>query len=240
MEQKKKFLLSIVIPVYNEEAYIDSVLERVSAVSFPPEVAVEIIAVDDCSRDGTWQHLQEWEKKGIRVARHAVNGGKGAALHTGFRLASGDAVTVQDADFEYDPEDLPRVLQPVLDGKADAVFGCRDAFYAPGPLKEKLHWHYLINKFLTVFSNLFSGYGLHDMECCYKLFRRDLLNKIALRENRFGFEPEVTLKTSRFHPAIAEVRVSYAARTYAEGKKINWKDGVSALRCILKYGLFRR
>jgi len=239
-DPNKDFLLSIVIPVYNEEAYIDRVLERVFAVPFQPGVRIEVIAVDDCSRDATYEHLKAWESRGVRAVRHEKNGGKGAALHTGFSLASGDAVTIQDADFEYDPQDLPRVLQPVLDGEADIVFGARDSFWAPGPLAERFHWHYVINKFLSVFSNIFSGYGLHDMECCYKLFRKEILDKITLVENRFGFEPEVTLKTSRLKPAIREVQVSYAARTYAEGKKINWKDGVSALRCILKYGLFRR
>lgn len=239
-EPAEKFVLSIVIPVYNEEKYIGEVFERVRRVPFPKGVELEIIAVDDCSSDGTLAKLREWEKQGIKVAHHEVNGGKGAALHTGFALATGDAVTIQDADFEYDPQDLVRVLQPILDGKADIVFGARDSFIAPGPLAARLHWHYLINKFLSVFSNLFSGLGLHDMECCYKMFRKGVLNRVELKENRFGFEPEVTLKTARFHLPTAEVPVSYAARTYAEGKKINWKDGVSALRCIVKYGLFRR
>ncbi len=239
-EENKTFTLSIVIPVYNEEKYIGEVFRRVLNVKFQDNVKLEIIAVDDCSRDNTYAQLLEWEKQGIKVARHEVNGGKGAALHTGFKLATGDAVTIQDADFEYDPNDLPAMLQPVLDGKADIVFGARKDFINPGPLSEKLHWHYLINKFLSVFSNLFSGLGLHDMECCYKLFRKGILERVTLLENRFGFEPEVTLKTARFRLPTAEVPVSYAARTYAEGKKINWKDGVSALRCIVKYGLFRQ
>ena len=152
----KKFLLSIVVPVYNEEKYISDVFERLRAVQFQPGVDVEIIAVDDCSKDNTWQQLQEWEKKGIRIARHEVNGGKGAALHTGFALATGDAVTVQDADFEYDPNDIPQVLQPILDGKADIVFGARKDFLGSVPFIQKLHWHYVINKFLTRFSNIFS------------------------------------------------------------------------------------
>ena len=237
---EKNFLLSIIVPVYNEEKYISNVFEKIRAVQFQENVELEIIAVDDCSKDNTWQQLQEWEKKGIRIARHEVNGGKGAALHTGFALATGDAVTVQDADFEYDPNELPAVLQPVLDGKADIVFGARKDFLGNVPFVQKLHWHYVINKFLTVFSNIFSGLGLNDMECCYKLFRRDIIQSVTLVEKRFGFEPEVTLKTARFKRPTAEVPVSYAPRTYAEGKKINWKDGVSALRCILKYGLLRK
>ena len=237
---EKNFLLSIVVPVYNEENYISAVFEKLLAVKFQEGVDVEIIAVDDCSRDKTWEKLLEWEKKGIRIARHEVNGGKGAALHTGFELATGDAVTVQDADFEYDPNDIPAVLQPILDGKADIVFGARKDFLGTVPFIQKFHWHYIINKFLTRFSNIFSRLHLNDMECCYKMFRLDIIRSITLTEKRFGFEPEVTLKTARFHRPTAEVPVSYAPRTYAEGKKINWKDGVSALRCILKYGLFRR
>ena len=242
MQDQKKLKLSIVIPVYNEERYIDEVLKRVFAVKFQDGVEIEIVAVDDCSKDHTLARLQEWEKKGlIRLVCHTVNGGKGAALHTGFAASTGDVITVQDSDFEYNPQDLPNVLQPILSGDADIVFGAREQFMTQtGSHKGLFCGHYFINKFLTVFSNLFSGYGLNDMECCYKMFRREIYNKITLKENRFGFEPESTLKTSRRKPRYAEVPVSYASRSYEEGKKINWKDGVSALRCILKYGLFRR
>lgn len=156
-------------------------------------------------------------------------------------MATGEVITVQDSDFEYNPQDLPRLLQPILDGKAQIVFGAREQFISStGSHRGLFCGHYLINKSLTIFSNIFSGYHLNDMECCYKMFTRSVYESIHLIEKRFGFEPEITLKTSRLKPTFAEVPVSYASRSYEEGKKINWKDGVSALRCILKYGLFRR
>lgn len=230
--------LSIVIPVYNEEKFVDAVLEKVCNVKFQEGVEVELVAVDDCSRDSTFEHLKEWEKKGVRVARHEKNAGKGAALHTGFALATGDIITIQDADFEYDPEDLPKLLAPMLEGKADFVFGARQAFVKGHSHRVMYFWHIVINKFLTLFCNMFSNLALSDMECCYKMFRRSVLEKITLKEKRFGFEPEITLKASRQEILVYEVPVCYSCRTYAEGKKISWKDGVSALRCIIKYGLF--
>ena len=231
--------LSIVIPVYNEEHYIDAILERVCAVRFQEGVELEYIAVDDHSTDKTWERLQAWEARGFKLKRHEVNGGKGAALHTGFAMATGDVVTVQDADFEYSPEELPSVLQPILDGKADVVFGARTSILRTGSQQVMLFWHSKINEFLTRFCNMFSNLALSDMECCYKMVRRELLLKIKLNEKRFGFEPEFTLKIARLHPRAWQVPVSYAPRSYEEGKKINWKDGVSALRCIVQYGLFR-
>ena len=234
-----KLKLSIVIPVYNEERYIDAILERVCAVRFQEGVELEYIAVDDHSTDKTWERLQAWESRGFKIKRHEVNGGKGAALHTGFAMATGDVVTIQDADFEYSPEELPSVLQPILDGKADVVFGARTSILRTGAHQVMLYWHSQINEFLTRYCNMFSDLALSDMECCYKMVRRELLQKIKLNEKRFGFEPEFTLKIARLHPRVWQVPVSYSPRSYEEGKKINWKDGVSALRCIVQYGLFR-
>ena len=231
--------LSIVIPVYNEENFIDTILERVCAVRFQDGVEVEHIVVDDHSTDKTWEKLQAWESRGVKIKRRKANGGKGAALHTGFDMATGDIVTIQDADFEYSPEEFPSVLQPILDGKADVVFGARKSFMRVDSQQVMAFWHSRVNIFLTDFCNIFSNLALFDMECCYKMVRRDLLQKIKLCEKRFGFEPEFTLKIARLHPRVWQVPVSYAPRNYKEGKKINWKDGVSALRCILQYGLFR-
>ena len=239
MKNGENMKLSIVIPVYNEEKFIDAVLERVRNVKFQQGVEVELVAVDDCSRDGTFEQLQAWEPKGVKVCRHEKNGGKGVALHTGFKLATGDVITVQDSDFEYNPEELPRLLAPILENKADFVFGAREAFVKGLPHRVMYFWHLKINAFLTAFCNMFSNLALSDMECCYKMFRRSVLEKIELKECRFGFEPEITLKASRQDILFYEVPVSYSCRTYAEGKKISWKDGVSALRCIIKYGLFR-
>lgn len=236
---KNKLTLSIVIPVYNEENYIDEVLERVRNVKFQQGVSIELVVVDDCSRDSTYEHLKMWESRGVRIARHEVNGGKGAALHTGFKLATGDVVTIQDSDFEYDPDELPSILEPIMQGKADVVFGARSSFMKSGSHRVMRFWHYRINKFLTVLCNMFSDFNLSDMECCYKMFRKNILDQIELKERRFGFEPEVTLKVSRIQVIAYEVPVSYSPRSWAEGKKITWKDGISAVRCILKYGLFR-
>jgi glycosyltransferase involved in cell wall biosynthesis len=225
------------MPVFNEAATIGKVAGVVLA---RPEVS-ELIAVDDASSDSTWNELQRLESthpEHVRVLRHERNMGKGAALRTGFAAATGDIVLVQDADLEYDPADYPRLLEPILRDAADAVFGSR--FIGGSSHRVLYFWHSLGNRFLTLLSNMVTDLNLTDMECGYKVFRRDLLQKITIQEPRFGFEPEIVAKVARTGARIYEVSVAYYGRTYAEGKKINWKDGVSALRCIVKYGLLRR
>ena len=229
--------LSVVTPVYNETATISKL---VLAVLARPEVT-ELVVVDDASSDGTWDVLQRLlsdRPDRLRVLRHKNNMGKGAALRTGFAAATGDIVLVQDADLEYDPVDYPRLLEPILRDAADAVFGSR--FIGGSSHRVLYFWHSLGNRFLTLLSNMVTDLNLTDMECGYKVFRRDLLQKITIEESRFGFEPEIVAKVARSGARIYEVSVAYYGRTYAEGKKINWKDGVSAIRCILKYGLLRR
>ena len=229
--------LSVIIPVFNEAATIGRVLKMVLDRS---EVN-ELVAVDDGSSDGTWEELQRLvaaNPERVKALRHERNRGKGAALKTGFAAATGDIVLVQDADLEYDPGDYPRLLEPVLRGAADAVFGSR--FIGGSSHRVLYFWHSLGNRFLTLLSNMVTDLNLTDMECGYKVFRRDLLQKITIEEPRFGFEPEIVAKVARSGARIYEVSVAYYGRTYAEGKKINWKDGVSAFRCILKYGLLRR
>ena len=229
--------LSVIIPVFNEAATIGRVLKMVLDRS---EVS-ELVAVDDGSSDGTWEELQRLvaaNPERVKPLRHERNRGKGGALKTGFAAATGDIVLVQDADLEYDPGDYPRLLEPVLRGAADAVFGSR--FIGGSSHRVLYFWHSLGNRFLTLLSNMVTDLNLTDMECGYKVFRRDLLQKITIEEPRFGFEPEIVAKVARSGARIYEVSVAYYGRTYAEGKKINWKDGVSAFRCILKYGLLRR
>jgi glycosyltransferase involved in cell wall biosynthesis len=225
--------LSVVIPVYNERDTIRELYETVKAVP----VDKEIILVDDFSTDGTRDIIQGMADDTTRVVLHERNRGKGAALRTGFRQATGDIVLVQDADLEYDPSQYPKLIKPILDGKADVVYGSR---FLTGDYRRVLFfWHSCGNKFLTLLSNMFTNLNLTDMETCYKVFRREVLQKITIEENRFGFEPEITAKVAKLDVRIYEIGISYAGRTYKEGKKIGWKDGFSALRCILKYNLLR-
>jgi glycosyltransferase involved in cell wall biosynthesis len=232
--------LSVVIPVYNERDTWRSLVEKVQAAVLPPGVALQIILVDDCSSDGTRQQLEAFasERPEATVRFHARNQGKGAALRTGFAAASGDFVVVQDADLEYDPHEYPKLVQPILDGKADVVYGSR---FAGGQCRRVLYfWHYLGNKFLTLVSNTFTNLNLTDMETCYKVFRREIIQSIDIEENRFGFEPEITAKVAGMRCRVYEVGISYSGRTYEEGKKIGWKDGFRAIWCILKYNTRRR
>ena len=225
--------LSIVIPVYNEAETISQIVDLVRSVDVGMEK--EILLVDDCSRDGTREVLEKMAKgsSDLQVRFHEVNQGKGAALRTGFGAATGDVVLIQDADLEYDPKEYPRLLQPIVDGHADVVYGSR--FLGGGAHRVVFYWHYLGNWLLTTLSNMTTNLNLTDMEVCYKVFKRAVIQSIPLRENRFGFEVEITAKIARRKLKIYEVPISYYGRDYSEGKKIGWKDGFSALRCIVKY-----
>lgn len=234
--------LSIVIPAYNEEKTIHLILDRIKAVQLVNNIEKELIITNDCSKDDTegaiLRYIQSNPELNIQYYKHEVNQGKGAALHTGIKHATGDYVVIQDADLEYDPQEYNILLKPFLEGFADVVYGSR--FMGGKPHRILFFWHSIGNKFLTFISNMFTNLNLTDMETCYKLFRRDIIQSLDLKEKRFGFEPEVTAKISRIPKIrIYEVGISYYGRTYEEGKKIGWRDGVRAIYCILKYNLFQ-
>ena len=227
-------MISVVIPVFNEERTIEQLVERVQAVPLDKELVV----VDDCSTDGTRQILARLEQAdNVRVLLHERNRGKGAALRTGFAEVRGEVVIIQDADLEYDPEEYPKLIAPILDGRADVVYGSR--FSGGQPHRVLYFWHSVGNKILTLLSNVFTNLNLSDMEVCYKVFRREIIQAIEIEESRFGFEPEITAKLAKTGCRIYEVGITYSGRTYEEGKKIGWRDGFRAIWCILKYNLLR-
>jgi len=235
--------LSIVIPAYNEGPTIHFILDKVKAVQLINGMTKEVIIVNDCSKDDTEEAVQKYMAANpdlpVTYYKHEVNQGKGAALHTGIRIATGDYVVIQDADLEYDPEEYNLLLKPLEDGVADVVYGSR--FMGGNPHRILFYWHSIGNRWLTTLSNMFTNLNLTDMETCYKVFRREIIQNIKLNEKRFGFEPEVTAKIARI-PGIRiyEIGISYYGRTYEEGKKIGWKDGFRAIYCILKYNMFKK
>lgn len=232
--------LSIVIPVYNEKATIKDILYAVESVDVGHDLQKEIILVDDYSTDGTRDILHQLDANRCRIEYHPENKGKGAALRTGFAKAAGDFVIIQDADLEYDPNEYPVLLEPLLDGRADVVYGSR--FMGNRPHRVLFFWHYVGNKFLTILSNMFTNINLTDMETCYKAFTKEALASIlpSLTSNRFTIEPEITARVAQKKFRIYEVGISYSGRTYAEGKKIGWKDGLSALWAIIRFNMFQK
>ncbi|MGA2612692.1 MAG: glycosyltransferase family 2 protein [Spirochaetia bacterium] len=236
MSKKPGVVLSVVIPCYNEKDTIRSVVQ---AVNESPVEGKEIIIVDDCSMDGTREILKnEVAPLVTKVIYHEKNQGKGAALRTGIAAVTGDIVIIQDSDLEYDPQEYPLLLDPILRGKADVVYGSR--FLSGGPHRVLYYWHRVGNTFLTTLSNIFTGLDLTDMETCYKAFKADVIKSISIEEDRFGFEPEITAKIAKKKCVVYEVGISYYGRTYEEGKKIGWRDGVHAIWCILKYNVFKK
>jgi glycosyltransferase involved in cell wall biosynthesis len=233
IQLRTDFTLTVIVAVFNERDTVKAALETVIASPYRKE----IIVVDDGSTDGTREILQGVKHPDVRVFLHEKNSGKGKAIQTGFAHATGDIVLIQDADLEYDPSEYPSLLQPILIGRADVVYGSR--FAGHGAHRVLYFWHYAGNRFLTLLSNIFTDLNLTDMECCYKVFAKKALEGITIEENRFGFEPEITAKIARKKLRIYEVPISYYGRTYEEGKKIGWKDGVRAVWCILKYNIFR-
>lgn len=230
-------MLTIVMPVYNEVDLLQLAIQRVEAVELPEELIRQIVIVDDCSTDGTTDRLREIqiERPNLEVCFHKTNRGKGAALRSGFARAQGDIVLIQDADLEYNPKDYPKLLAPILEGDADVVYGSR---FLGESHRVLYFWHYVGNKILTTLSNMLTNLNLTDMECCYKVFRREVVDRLVLMEDRFGFEPEVTAALAKLQVRIYETAIRYSGRTYAEGKKINWRDGLSAIRCIMRYNLW--
>jgi glycosyltransferase involved in cell wall biosynthesis len=229
----KNLLVSVVVPAYNEAETVEVALRRVRSVP----LRLEIIVVNDASTDGTREILEKLATAGLvdRVVHHDKNRGKGAAIRSGVAAATGDALVVQDADLEYDPADLPALIKPISEGRADAVYGSR---FQGGPHRVLYFWHYVGNRFLTLLSNMFTNLNLTDLETCYKLVRMDLIKRLPLKSNRFGFEVEITARLAQARARIWELPISYSGRTYAEGKKITWRDGVAALFHILRYNLF--
>ena len=240
---KSETTLSVLIPCYNEATTIDRTLDAIAALGrklAPAGITLQIVAVDDCSRDGTWERLSKRAEASVgmmRIRRHDVNRGKGSAIQTARGEATGDIVVIQDADLEYDPADIPALIAPIVDGRADAVCGTR--FGGAGAHRVLYFYHRMGNGALTFLSNMFTNLNLTDMETCYKVFRRSVIQSITIEEERFGFEPEITAKVAKLGCRIYEVGISYYGRTYAEGKKIGYKDGLRAIWCIVKYNLFR-
>ena len=234
--EKSSMKLSIIIPVYNEIKTIEALLAKVLSVEL--SLKKEIILVDDASTDGTRQFIETVSSNDFLTVLHEDNQGKGAALRSGFKKATGDIILIQDADLEYNPNEYPKLLKPILEGKADVVYGSR--FVGSDAHRVLYFWHMLGNKFLTLMSNMLTNLNLTDMETCYKVFRRQVIDNLELKENRFGFEPEITAKVAKNKYRIYEVGISYSGRTYASGKKIGWRDGVWALWCIIKYNTWAR